>query len=538
MKKWLERSFFMRFITFHSIASKMVLACLLIGTALVFFLAESMAKGFDKTEEEFIKDRLVSDINYIRDLIGPGEWNLKDGGLYLGDKLIGDGTEEHAFLAPFRDHEKKTRTFSYTFVRTGDEGLKYVEKENGMGYQEGHYIRAAGSTRRPDGTSIVGTYIDKKVSDILDSTGEYSGEANVEGNYVFCLYKLLKDEAGNSVGIIVVGRNVSELRENAEIVGGKFLKFIILSVLLACVILIVFLGLWLRSVNRIRMRLAEVADGHLPEQPLRITSRDELGQVTDSINKMVESLREKERLGAELSVATKIQSNMLPKNFPDTENYRLWAYMHPAKEVGGDFYDFFEIGEDRLGIAIGDVSGKGVPAALFMVVAKTIIRDQSMQNISLENVFNHTNWLLCEGNDDNLFVTAWLGILDLKTGMLDYVNAGHNAPVVVQNGAARFLKGRHHFPLAGLPNIKYAHESVQLSEGDKLLLYTDGVTEAVTPSDELYGDYRLLNFAKKNSGMEPKDFVLGLKDNVKNFATGAPQFDDITMLALEFKKQK
>ena len=267
-----------------------------------------------------------------------------------------------------------------------------------------------------------------------------------------------------------------------------------------------------------------------------------LKRMERDINGYIENLThvtaEKERIGAELSVATHIQASMLPCIFPAFPNRRefdIYATMTPAKEVGGDFYDFFLVDDDHLAVVIADVSGKGVPAALFMVIAKTLIKDHTQSGKPPEEVFTEVNRQLCEANDENLFVTAWMGVLEISTGKLVYVNAGHNPPVIGRkNGETEFLRSRPGFVLAGLDFTKYRAGSLELMPGDLLYLYTDGVTEAMNTAQELYGEERLKRTLDANVSAPPEEIFKAVKKDLDDFVADAPQFDDITMLAMRY----
>lgn len=267
-----------------------------------------------------------------------------------------------------------------------------------------------------------------------------------------------------------------------------------------------------------------------------------LKRMERDINGYIENLThvtaEKERIGAELSVATHIQASMLPCIFPAFPNRRefdIYATMTPAKEVGGDFYDFFLVDDDHLAVVIADVSGKGVPAALFMVIAKTLIKDHTQSGKPPEEVFTEVNRQLCEANDENLFVTAWMGVLEISTGKLVYVNAGHNPPVIGRkNGETEFLRSRPGFVLAGLDFTKYRAGSLELMPGDLLYLYTDGVTEAMNTAQELYGEERLKRTLDANVSAAPEEIFKAVKKDLDGFVADAPQFDDITMLAMRY----
>ncbi len=253
-------------------------------------------------------------------------------------------------------------------------------------------------------------------------------------------------------------------------------------------------------------------------------------QIRDSI--------ERQQIESELEVATHIQTSMLPcvfPAFPEMEEFDIFATMSPAKEVGGDFYDFFFVDDTHLAIVIADVSGKGVPAALFMVIAKTLIKDRAQEGTSPEEVFTRVNRLLSESNQEGLFVTAWLGVVDVISGHLSYVNAGHNSPLVrLGGGEYEYLRTRSGFVLAGLENTKYRLSELTLAPGDSIFLYTDGVTEATDGKDELYGEERLKRTVNINKSMQPDELIQTIMMDVDSFVGSAPQADDITMLSFLF----
>lgn len=245
---------------------------------------------------------------------------------------------------------------------------------------------------------------------------------------------------------------------------------------------------------------------------------------------------------AELNVASHIQKNMLPCIFPpypEREEFDIYATMMPAKEVGGDFYDFFLIDPDHLAIVIADVSGKGVPAALFMVIAKTLIKNNTAGMTEPKGIFEKTNDQLCENNEEGMFVTAFMGILEISTGVFSFVNAGHNPPLLKRKGQQfDWLSVKPGFILAGMEGMKYQQESITLSEGDELYLYTDGVTEAMNLEEELFTDQRLKEALNRHRELELKELLASMKQEIDQFANGAKQADDITMLALRINEGK
>ena len=256
-----------------------------------------MRNAVMRMEESLISNRLYADINYVEDLIGSGDWNIRDNAIYMGHTLIGDGTEKNANVKPFLDHERKTGTLSYVFIKCGDEGLCCVkDTPTQKGYQQGHFLRVAGSTKGPDGKSIVGTYIDKKVADVIDAKGFYEGEANVAGGMIYSRYNALEDTDGNVIGVIVVGRNISELQRQAGQVVHTMSASIVAAVLLLGGILFLFVNRWISTIRKIAIHLKRIEKGDLPDAPLASHTKDEMGLLVTGINLMVDSLREKEAL--------------------------------------------------------------------------------------------------------------------------------------------------------------------------------------------------------------------------------------------------
>mgnify|MGYP004646198733 FL=1 len=296
----------------------------------------------------------------------------------------------------------------------------------------------------------------------------------------------------------------------------------------------------------------ELAAGTAQVNVPQIRTGDEVEQLADAFRKMEEDMlayirsfmavtAEKERIGAELNVATQIQADMLPRifpAFPARTEFDIYATMDPAKEVGGDFYDFFLVDDDHLAVVVADVSGKGVPAALFMVIAKTLIKNHAQNRETPAEVFTHTNAQLCEGNDAGLFVTAWMAVLEISTGKLTYVNAGHNPPLLQRAGGSyEWLKSRPGFVLAGMEGMRYRENEMELHPGDRLFLYTDGVTEATDANKELYGDDRLQAALDRQGNVPVRQLLTGIKESIDAFVGDAEQFDDITMLGLEYRER-
>lgn len=249
-----------------------------------------------------------------------------------------------------------------------------------------------------------------------------------------------------------------------------------------------------------------------------------------------ENAKKTSRIETELDLATKIQTSMLPcllPAFPGHENIDLRAVYHPAKEVGGDFYDYFIIDKTHVGMVIADVSGKGVGAALFMTISKTVLKNQLQLGISPAEALINANRQLCESNDAGLFVTCWAGVYDTVSGKLTFVNAGHNPPVILRRGeSARFIEQHSGFVLAGIEGYRYQQEELQLSAGDEMFFYTDGVTEATDEQDRLFGTERLLSCLDTCREKEIAEQLDTLKHDIDEFVGNRDQFDDITLMAM------
>jgi sigma-B regulation protein RsbU (phosphoserine phosphatase) len=262
----------------------------------------------------------------------------------------------------------------------------------------------------------------------------------------------------------------------------------------------------------------------------------ELLKYEESLTKIT---AEKERIGTELQMATLIQQSMLPHIFPpypDRKEFELFASMTPAREVGGDFYDFFLIDDDHLGMVMADVSGKGVPAALFMMVSKVIIQSCAMLGRSAGETLKKTNDAICSNNQAGMFVTVWFGILEISTGRITAANGGHEHPALMRaNGEFELCKNKHGLVVGGIPDIKYREYEIVLEPGDKLFLYTDGVPEATDIECNMFGTDRMIDALNKDSGACPEKILENVRNTVNAFVKDAEQFDDLTMMCIEYK---
>lgn len=309
-----------------------------------------------------------------------------------------------------------------------------------------------------------------------------------------------------------------------------------------------------KPINRLSESLSRTITKQEDYQMLKddlnsITVNNELKSLAGSLLKMEEDLNlyreqlievtsQKERYETEMKLAHEIQDSMISKDFEEynsAEQCEIWGLMKPAREVGGDFYDFFKIDDENIGFVIGDVSGKGITASLIMVKAMTLIQDYAMHYEDLSEVFYEVNNLLCEGNVETLFVTCWLGKINFKTKKLYYVNAGHNPPLIKQNENFEYHTIEPDVVLAAMEDIPYETNELQLKSGDTIVLYTDGITEANLDYKEFYGEERLKNIINKHKNEDLEKIINSVKNDVDDFCENKEQFDDTTMFAIRVK---
>ena len=356
---------------------------------------------------------------------------------------------------------------------------------------------------------------------------------------------------------------MTELREsiaqNLRVI--EWVNILIMLVAAALLLLLIYLSV-LRNLqyvqHTVRQYRTDKDSGAVVSNLKTIRAKNEVGSLADDISDMAVELErytdemvhltaEKERIGAELSLASGIQTHMLPNifpAFPGRKEFDIYATMDPAKEVGGDFYDFFMVDEDHLCMVVADVSGKGVPAALFSMIAKTMLKMQAQARRSPEYVLREVNAALSENNDEDMFVTVWLGVLEISTGELTYADAGHEKLLLYQSGEWRFLPKSGGIVLAMLEpedlelldeKFQFRNQTVHLNPGDAIFQYTDGVTEATDAQEELFGDDLLLEAMNSAPSAKPEEVLPHVRAKIDRFVKETPQFDDITMLGLRYK---
>ena len=375
------------------------------------------------------------------------------------------------------------------------------------------------------------------------------------------MYPVASTETGKAIAIAGVDINMTEIMHVRYSFLLQSLLFVLILTVLASVISMLLVNHI--AVNPLQ-RLAQAATGFAKENEgdafskedvieLNIHSRDEIGdlyreirsmqsRIVDYTQNLTQVTAERERVNTELRTATQIQEAMLPSRFPafpERKDFDLYARMDPAKEVGGDFYDFFLIDDDHLAMVIADVSDKGVPAALFMMSSKILISYRAKMGGSPSEILTAVNDEIAKNSTMKMFVTVWLGILELSTGKLTCANAGHEYPVFRgQDGVFRLLKDKHGLVVGAMKGIRYRDYEVQMLPGDAVFVYTDGVPEASNMSDEFYGMERMQEALNRLADRSPREILDGIRADVDAFAGDARQFDDLTMLCLEYRGEE
>ena len=364
----------------------------------------------------------------------------------------------------------------------------------------------------------------------------------------------VRDSQGNPVALVGVDVSMNDImRDRADYLRTVTIIMGIAVVAIIAVVLFFIVKALINPINQLSDATRSFIQDRNSEQKgssaitnLNIRTGDEVETLCDSVKQMERDINnyitnltavtaEKERIGAELNVATQIQADMLPRifpAFPERKEVDLYATMDPAKEVGGDFYDFFLVDDNHLALVMADVSGKGVPAALFMVIAKTLIKNRAQLGESPAQILKNVNEQLCEGNEAELFVTVWLAIIEMSTGNGLAANAGHEHPVIRRvDGKYELVTYKHSPAVATMEGINFREHSFKMNPGDRLFVYTDGVPEATNANNELFGPERMLAALNRDPDASPEVLLHTVRKEIDAFVGDAPQFDDITMLS-------
>ncbi len=476
-------------------------------------------------------------------------------GDHLEDYLAGEETEEYL----------KTKEYLDTYCHRMSVSLLYVILVDQSDY--GRFVSIFNSV---DNTVDDSTYTEWELGHKRDTTNDeyrrkykelYDQEAAFETIYRFktndgshphiTTMVPVKNSDGETAAILCIQRPIRELNEARR----PYLINIAVATSLLAIAISAFIVYYFRRqvVAPIRKAADEATrfarENTKGESLCGISKFAEISSLTTSIDTMetdmvnyMENLTritaQKERIDTELHMATLIQESMLPRVFPpypDIKAFDIYASMDPAREVGGDFYDFFLIDEDHLGLVMADVSGKGVPAALFMMISKVIIQSCAMLGRSAAEILNKTNEALCSNNQTKMFVTVWMGILEISTGRLSAANAGHEYPALCRRGGQfQLYRDKHGFVIGGIPRMVYQEYEIQLEPGDKLFLYTDGVPEATDARQQMLGTQGMLDALNTAPDAPPREILEQVRKAVDVFVNGAEQFDDLTMLCIRY----
>ena len=442
--------------------------------------------------------------------------NLADGGFI---QVGYDAEQFHDILDEYViDFTKNRHVGTSGFVAVCDETLTIVTDRNGYAGAPISQIGIEAPEEMKNGKTATALYY----ADIEDTRYMYVFKF-VEG---YCIVAAMPEAEATFM-------------RDASLYTSIFMQVIIFATLFVFIYVLIKRVI-INNLQKINDTLGRITKGDL-NVTVDVRSSQEFSSLSDDINSTVSTLKRyiaeaAARIDKELEYAKQIQLSALPTNFPENEDFGIYAQMIAAKEVGGDFYDFYKLSDTTVAFLAADVSGKGIPAAMFMMTAKTIIKDLAESGMTVNDIFTKANEKLCENNESGMFVTAWMGILDLTTGKMQFANAGHNPPLLKRvSGDFEYLKTRAGFVLAGMEGIRYRIGELTLSPGDRLFLYTDGVPEATNTENKLYGEDRLLAFMNQNAFAEATEFLPALKANIDEFVGEAPQFDDITMLMFDYK---
>lgn len=424
-----------------------------------------------------------------------------------------------------------------------DEGAVYTYM--GVPCEEGSF---------DDDTAVI---LRQAITDKKRVSGNLAGPSEGYG-YMLNGYRVVYDSNDNAVGLLCVEIDINRI--NIAVHG--YVRMVILTaVIFTAVIIVIYLfntrkflikpilSIAKNSNSFVKKMQSNAEPEELVYEDTYIRSGGELKLLADNVKSLADGVAsymtnlktvtaEKERIGAELDMAAKIQASQLPSAFPafpERTEFDIYASMDPAKEVGGDFYDFFLIDEDHLALFIADVSGKGVPAALFMMASKILINNYSLYGKTPSNILNAVNERICERNEDNMFVTVWLGILEISSGKLTCCNAGHEYPAIKKaDGKFELLQDKHGLFVGAMAGIKYKDYEIQLEKGDTVFVYTDGVPEATNAELQLFGTERMVEALNSAPVCAPSDLLQTVRIKVDDFVREAPQFDDLTMLCLRY----
>ena len=469
----------------------------------------------------------------------------------------GEETETYAWMADLFNRLKKDGDVTYLSLTVPDEEAVtfYIDAMvPEMGDDPANQL--------PYGTRILYTDAAADEADLENYKIVWEAYARNEGvdhplitdndyGYNYTGVAVVKDANGKAIAEVQYILDMAEVR---AYLNGVLLRMLEISLVITVLAMLCYIVVVRKLVTLPIGRLAKFTQAitgasGITDKRAEVRTGDEIESLNDSFNYMLDQLdiyiknlsavtAEKERIGAELNIATQIQADMLPRifpAFPERKEFDLYATMTPAKEVGGDFYDFFLIDDDHLGLVMADVSGKGGPAALFMVIAKTLIKNRALLGESPAEILRNVNSQLCEGNEAELFVTVWLAVIEISTGKGLAANAGHEHPAIRRaDGQFELVLYRHSPAVATMDGIRFREHEFRLNPGDSLFVYTDGVPEATDANNVLLGSERMVDALNRNPDAAPRELLANVRAAIDEFVGDAPQFDDITMLGVRY----
>ena len=520
---------------------KLLLGLVVMAVVLVGILAPSVAQLYRTRMEERYSELAFGQASVAADLID-------------GDKVeqyyrTGEKDEYYDEIHSYLLDAKEKMGLKYFYVVVPEAEVMYYIWDAGVAGEDG--VCDLGDTDAYYGGG----------NELMHKAFAVNAEQNIlvtkneEYGYLASAYVAILNGAGTPVALASIDISM-------DMIDQQIRQFLVLTLCITFAVLLASVFAYYYYVRRILIRplgtlhhaamgLVESKMEGLADFRVEVDTGDELEDLADSFQYMVAELNEyirdlsrvtaeKERIGAELDVARHIQASMLPcifPAFPERHEFDIFASMTPAKEVGGDFYDFFLVDDDHLAVVMADVSGKGVPAALFMMISKTLLKSAAQSGLSPKAVLEKVNDQLCENNDAEMFVTVWLGILEISTGKMKCANAGHEYPAIMRKGGDfELFKDKHGFVLAGMEGARYREYELELHAGDRLVVYTDGVPEATNGANTLYGTDRMISALNGARDGSCRQMLEALHRDVDSFVDGADQFDDITMLCIEMKE--
>ena len=520
---------------------KLLLGLVAMAAVLVGILAPSIAQLYRTRMEERYSELAFGQASVAADLI--------DGDKVEQYYLTGEKDEYYDEIHGYLLDAKEKMGLKYFYVVVPEAEVMYYIWDAGVPGEDG--VCDLGDTDAYYGGG----------NELMHKAFAVNAEQNIlvtkneEYGYLASAYVAILNGAGTPVALASIDISM-------DMIDQQIRQFLVLTLCITFAVLLASVFAYYYYVRRILIRplgtlhhaamgLVESKMEGLADFRVEVDTGDELEDLADSFQYMVAELNEyirdlsrvtaeKERIGAELDVARHIQASMLPcifPAFPERHEFDIFASMTPAKEVGGDFYDFFLVDDDHLAVVMADVSGKGVPAALFMMISKTLLKSAAQSGLSPKAVLEKVNDQLCENNDAEMFVTVWLGILEISTGKMKCANAGHEYPAIMRKGGDfELFKDKHGFVLAGMEGARYREYELELHAGDRLVVYTDGVPEATNGANTLYGTDRMISALNSAKDGSCRQMLEALHRDVDSFVDGADQFDDITMLCIEMKE--